>query len=116
MGAGTGDLISPPLNTSRGRNYDLPSLAAALRFHHARNDLLNALDGCFLRINIISDFLPAPQHDDPVYHLEHMVNVMSDEDARMSRVTRTSQEAQHALSFLDAQIVGWLVQDDQVAL
>src|SRR5215469_10972816 len=83
---------------------------------HTRNGALDRFDGRLLRIDVVGDFLATPQDDNAIDHLEHVINVMGDKDAGMPGVTGAADEAQDALRFLDAEVVGGLIEDDQVAL
>ena len=53
---------------------------------------------------------------DTVDHLEDMVNVVCDQDAGVTGIARIAHKAQHALRLRDAKVVGWLVEDDEVAV
>jgi hypothetical protein len=85
-------------------------------FRHAGDDPLDRLDRGVLRVDVVGGDLAAVQDDDAVDHLEHVMDVVGDEDAGMAGVARGAHELQHALGLGHAQIVGGLVQDDQVAI
>src|SRR3978361_2329104 len=69
---------------------------------HARDDALDFLDTAALRIDILGHHLAASHDHDPREPLKHMVDVVGNENAGVSRVPRASHEAQHALGFSDA--------------
>ena len=44
------------------------------------------------------------------------MDVVRDEDAGVAGITRVAHEVQHALGLSDTQVVGGLVEDDELAL
>jgi hypothetical protein len=54
-----------------------------------------------------------PQYDDATDDLKYVINIVSDQDAGVTRIARTSNKAQHSLCFFNAQIVCRLVQNNQ---
>ena len=83
---------------------------------HTRDDALDRLDRCLLRIDVVGDFLAAPQDDNTIDHLKHMVNIMCNKDTRVSGIAGVADEAQHALGLIDTEVVGWLIEDNQLTL
>ena len=83
---------------------------------NAGDDPLDLLDARLLRVDVVGDDAAAPHDDDAVHHLEHMVDVVRDEDAGVAGIARAAHEAQHPLRLGDAEIVGRLVEDDEVAV
>ena len=69
-----------------------------------------------LRVDVVGDDPAAAHDDDAVDHLEDVVDVVRDEDAGMAGIAGVAHEAQHALRLRDAEIVGRLVEDDEVAV
>ena len=69
-----------------------------------------------LGVDVVGDDLAAAHDDDAVDHLEDMVDVVGDEDAGVAGIAGVAHEAQHALRLRDAEIVGRLVEDDEVAV
>ena len=67
-------------------------------------------------VDVVGHDLAAAQHHDAVHHLEDVVDVVGDEDAGVARVARIAHEAQHTLRLSHAEVVGGLVEDDEVAL
>ncbi len=74
------------------------------------------LDRRGLGIDVVCDDPPSAQDDDAVHDAEDVVDVVRDEDAGVTRVARVAHEAQHALRLRDAQVVGRLVEDDEIAV
>jgi hypothetical protein len=56
--------------------------------------------------------ISAPHHDDAVDRLKHMIDIVSDEHARMAGIAGVADEAQNALRFRDAEVVRRFVEDD----
>src|SRR5207248_8435119 len=83
---------------------------------YAGDDELDLLDAGALGVDVIGDDLATPHHDDAVYDLEDVVNIVGDEDAGMARVARVSHEAEHPLGLGNSEIVGRLVKDDEIAV
>jgi hypothetical protein len=86
------------------------------RARHARDEPLDGLDAGALRIDVVGRDRAAVQDDDAVDHLEDVVDVVGDEDARVAGVAGVAHEPQHALRLRHAQVVGGLVEDDEVAV
>src|ERR1700722_3352844 len=82
----------------------------------AGDDVLDLGDRRALRVDVVGDDLAQTHDYDSVDHLEHVVDVMRDEDAGVAGVARVAHEAQHALRLGDAEIVGRLVGDYKVAV
>ena len=95
-----------------------PSAPAVGEFlvRHAGDDQLDLVDRGLLRVDVVGDDGAAAQHDDPVHHLEDVVDVVGDEDAGVAAVAGVAHEVEHAAGLGDAEIVGRLVEDDQVAV
>ena len=68
------------------------------------------------RVDGLSHDPAPPQHDDAIHDLEHVMDVVGDEDAGVAGVARVAHEAQHALGLRDTEVVGGLVEDDELAL
>ena len=62
----------------------------------------------------LGDDLAPPHHDDAVGDLEDVVDVVGDEEHGVAGVAHLLDEAQHAMGLLDAEIVGRLVEDDDL--
>src|SRR5437763_17008210 len=92
--------------------------AASSQFfrRHAGDDELDLLDAGALGVDIIGNDPAAPHHDDAVYNLEDVMNVVSNEDAGMARIACVSHKAEHALGLGNSEIVGRLVKDDEIAV
>ena len=54
--------------------------------------------------------------DDAADHLEDVVDVVGDEDRGVAGVAGIADEAQHPLRLRDAEIVGRLIEDDEIAV
>ena len=50
---------------------------------HPRDDAFHLFDCRPFWVDIVGDFLATPQNNDPVNHLKHVVNIVSDENAGM---------------------------------
>ena len=76
----------------------------------------DALDGqqVGVRDGPLGDDLAPAHDDDPVGDLEDVVDVVGDEQHRVAGVAHLLDEAQHAMGLLDAEIVGRLVEDDDL--
>src|SRR6185436_10239777 len=83
---------------------------------HTCNDAFNRLDRRLLRVNIVRDLLASPQNHNTINHLKYVVDIMGDKDARMPRVAGTANETQYAFGLVDTEIVGGLIEDNQVAV
>ncbi len=70
----------------------------------------------FLRVDVIGHHATATQDHDAVHHLEDVVDIVGDEDARVARVPSVAHEPQHALRLRHAEVVGRLVKDDELAV
>lgn len=104
---------------------------AAWRFHHLatpasrrycvkhflpRDDPFDLFDGRRLWNYVVCDDPSATHDDDPIDHLENMVDVVGDENARMAGVARFANETQNPLRFGNSQIVGGLIKNDKVTV
>src|SRR5699024_12445512 len=59
----------------------------------------------------------AAAHDDhAVNDLKYMVDVVCDEDAGVAGFAHAADKVQDASGFRNAEVVGWFVEDDQLAL
>src|SRR5471032_802281 len=81
-----------------------------------RNHRLHLRHARLLGIDVVGDDFAKAHDDDPVDDLEDVVDVMGDENAGMAGIAGVAHEAQHALRFGDAKVVGRLVQNDEVAV
>src|SRR5271165_5995254 len=66
--------------------------SALVRRQLAGNDVLDLRDRRPFRVDVVSDDLAAPHHDDSVDHLEHVVDVVGDEYAGMTGVAGIAHE------------------------
>src|SRR5207302_6540363 len=64
----------------------------------------------------VADLASVTQHDDAVGHLEHVKQIVGNEDAGPSGRLRLADELQDAARLLDAEIIRRLIQDNQVSL
>lgn len=63
-----------------------------------------------LGVDVVGHDLAPAQHHDAVDHLEHVVDVVRDEDAGAARVARVAHEPEHALRLGHAEVAGGLVE------
>src|SRR5258705_14016290 len=90
--------------------------ARAILLFDAGDDLLDLLDSGALGVDVVGHHLAPAQHDDAVDDLEDVVDVVGDEDAGMAGIASVAHEAEDAAGLRDAEIVGRLVEDDEVAV
>ena len=83
---------------------------------HPCNNLFHLGHGRLLGIDVVGDDAALAQYHDPVHNLEDVVDVVGDENAGVARVAGIANEAQDALCLRDAQIVGRLVENDELAV
>ncbi len=63
----------------------------------ARDHVFDLGDRGSLRIDIVGDDPAAAHDDDAIDHLEDVMDIVSDEDARVAGIARVAYEAQDAL-------------------
>ena len=69
-----------------------------------------------LGVDVVGHDLAPAQHHDAIHHLEDVVDVVGDEDAGVAGVAGVADEAQDTLRLGHAEVVGGLVEDDELAV